>query len=52
AQKSPASCPKYNYDSPYFHQLQIRSADELMTICEKAINIVGLQTSSSLIRAR
>ncbi|KAJ7578644.1 hypothetical protein C8J56DRAFT_1016556 [Mycena floridula] len=28
-----ASCPKCNHDSAYFHQLQIRSADEPMTTC-------------------
>ena len=28
-----ASCPKCNFDSAYFYQLQIRSADEPMTTC-------------------
>ena len=29
-----ASCPKCNHDKAYFHQLQIRSADEPMTTCK------------------
>ncbi|TFK20431.1 hypothetical protein FA15DRAFT_673461 [Coprinopsis marcescibilis] len=38
ADQTQASCPKCNFDSAYFYQLQIRSADEPMTTFYRCVN--------------